>query len=182
MAPNNKSVREQFLEELFEDLTHDLNLNETFQDFSKRVVSQGYVNNPNVYVPASLDVGMALGITPPTSINSGVTYVQNGLLHLKPRRSVQEQYINGYLEAMRLYYMQLEDAKNNLNGLYDIIVNDARKKKNMSHNQMRRDQRLYLEGYLNALEDWMEILKGAKRFMMSKVKEDLMRNRYGSYE
>lgn len=180
----NQKKPEDFLDDFFNEISSGLADLESTSDFAKRMkdsvqdsLNKNGFQNLGDLISQSVDSAvryvspsaMNSGFDKPEKINDGFSFVQNELSSIRYDMRRRGAFRDGHQEALRVYFAQMQDAKKNLQTFVDIIRADLKeRKKNMS----RRDR--FGEGYIAGLEDLLRILKAEKKFMMQKVRNDLI--------
>jgi len=175
---------EDFLEGFFEEITEGLNDLESASDFAKRMQDSvqssfersGYQDLGD-FISKSVQSAVRFvgpdavnsGFSKPERIKDGLTFIQNELSKIRYDMRRRGAFRDGHQEALRTYFSQMEESRKNLQAFEAIIQADFKeRKKKMS----KRDR--YGEGYLAGLEDLLRILRDAKKYMMQKVRNDLL--------
>lgn len=183
MSSNKKS--EDLLEGFFKEITEDMTSSESPSDFARRMQDSvqeslqknGYQDISDL-ITKSVEsavryVGPEAGLSGyqrPERVKDGFTFVQNELAQIRYDMRKRGAFRDGHQEALRVYFEQMEESRKNLQAFEEIIRSDLKERKK----RMKKRDR-YGEGYNAALEDLLRILGDAKKFMMQRVKNDLMK-------
>lgn len=196
-----KNKNDDFLEGFFNEISNDLNSNESVEEFAQRIHKKensdiftdftqkmkeevsdslhknGY-NNLTDLINKGMDTALKYmgpeaeksGFAKPDKVKDSFTFIQNELAMVRYDMWKRGSYKDGHQEALRTYFAQMEIDKKQVIGFEKILRHDlkARKKRKKSKNER------FEEGYIDALEDLIRMVKDAKMYMMRKVKTDLL--------
>lgn len=196
-----KNKNDDFLEGFFNEISNDLNSNESVEEFAQRIhkkensdifteftqkmkeevndslYKNGY-NNLTDLINKGMDTALKYmgpeaeksGFVKPDKVKDSFTFIQNELAMVRYDMWKRGAYKDGHQEALRTYFAQMEIDKKQVIGFEKILRHDlkVRKKRKKSKNER------FEEGYIDALEDLIRMVKDAKMYMMRKVKTDLM--------
>lgn len=192
-----KKNTDDFLDGFFNEISNDLNGNESVEEFAKRVHTSvetdifsdltqkmndslhksGYDNLGDL-INYGMDTAMRYvgpkaqdsGFEKPSQVVDAFTYIQNELANVRYEMLKRGAYKDGHQEALRTYFGQMEANRQHVLDFQKIIKNDmkARKKRKGSRNER------FEEGYIEAMEELIRIVKDAKVYMMQKVKADIL--------